>query len=143
MVKKKNEDSNDTMKGRFGVSGGLYKAFGGMELTPMESISAKQSLGGMESREVMSSDQINFKNKDAEKMNSNPSMAGENGEFEVPTTGMRTNDPYFNLGMSLRERVEKKAKSEGFSSYSDKKAKKKEERKKDRSKRKSKRNSKK
>ena len=102
-------------------------------------IGSNLSLG----RKSLSMDQINFKNKDAEKMNSNSSMAGENGEFRVPTTGMRTDDPYFNLGMSLRERVEKKAKSEGFSSYSDKKEKKKEERKKDKSKRKSKRNSKK
>ena len=123
MAENRSEDSNDTMKGKFGVSGGLYKAFTGMELTPMKSISAKQSLGEAESREVMSMDGLNFKNIDVEKMNSNSSMAGENGEFQVPITGMRSSNAYFNLGLAARENIEAKAKKQGFDSYSDKRSK--------------------
>jgi hypothetical protein len=123
MAENRSEDSNDTMKGKFGLSGGLYKAFTETELTPMKSISAKQSLGEAESREVMSMDGLNFKNIDVEKMNSNPAMVGENKEFQVPITGMRSSNAYFNLGLAARENIESKAKKQGFDSYSDKRSK--------------------
>lgn len=94
----------------------------GDSIKPMKSISAKQSLGGAESREMMSMDGLNFKNIDVEKMNSNPAMAGGNGEFQVPITGMRSSNAYFNLGLAARENIESKAKKQGFGSYSDKRS---------------------
>lgn len=71
----------------------------------------------------LSMDGLNFKNIDVEKMNSNPAMAGENKEFQVPITGMRSSNAYFNLGLSARENIESKAKKQGFDSYSDKRSK--------------------
>lgn len=67
-------------------------------------------------------DELNFKNIDVKKMNSNSSMAGENGEFQVPITGMRSSNAYFNLGLAARERIESNAKKQGFDSYSDKRS---------------------
>ena len=87
----------------------------------------------LDERMPMSYDDVNFKNKDAEKMNSSKAMAGENEEFQVPITGMKSSSSYFNLGMALRGQMEKKAKSQGFESLSDRTSKRKSERKEGRS----------
>jgi len=71
----------------------------------------------------LSMDGLNFKNIDVEKMNSNPAMVGENEEFQVPITGMKSSSAYFNIGMALRDKLENKAKDQGYKSLSDKSSK--------------------
>ena len=82
---------------------------------------------------AMTYNSVNFKDKDAERMNSSKAMTGENEEFQVPITGMKSSSSYFNLGMALRGQMEKKAKSQGFESLSDRTSKRKSERKEGRS----------
>jgi hypothetical protein len=87
----------------------------------------KRSFGGLVSlgSKSLSLDDVNFKNEDTEKMNSNKAMTGENEEYKVPITGMKSSSSYFNLGMALRGQMEKKAKSQGFESLSDRTSKRK------------------
>jgi len=87
----------------------------------------------LDERMPMTYNSVNFKDKDTEKMNSNKAMTGENEEYKVPITGMKSSSSYFNLGMALRGQMEKKAKSQGFESLSDRTSKMKSERKEGRS----------
>ena len=87
----------------------------------------------IDERMPMTYDSVNFKNKDTEKMNSNKAMTGKDEEFKVPITGMKSSSAYFNLGMALRDKLEQKAKDQGYKSLSDKSSKMKAERKEGRS----------
>lgn len=78
---------------------------------------------------AMTYNSVNFKDKDAERMNSSKAMTGENEDFKVPITGMKSSSAYFNLGMALRGNLEQKAKDQGYKSLSDKSSKMKAERK--------------
>lgn len=111
----KKGDSIKPMKSKLDIANSI-------DIKPMKSISAKESLFKDISPESKSYDEMNFRNTDVEKMNSNSSMAGENGEFQVPITGMRSSNAYFNLGLAARERIESNAKKQGFDSYSDKRS---------------------
>ena len=85
----------------------------------------KRSFGSLVSlgSKSLSLDDVNFKNKDTERMNSNKSMTGENEEYKVPITGMKSSSAYFNIGMALRDKLENKAKDQGYKSLSDKSSK--------------------
>lgn len=87
----------------------------------------------LDERMPMTYNSVNFKDKDTERMNSNKAMTGENEEYKVPITGMKSSSAYFNLGMALRDKLENKAKDQGYKSLSDRSSKMKAERKEGRS----------